>query len=323
MPAVVLPLRFVGGPGSGQPLDLVRLTVRRGQHPGMPGDQYQLLRAAVLRPGGDADLPSRRVRSGGRGRGAEPQRGHRGAHPGDGASDVSRIGIGIVVLVVVGALLNPPATQPSPIRTAAGRARPPSCSIRDGSYDVTLVQAQTLVREYHIRFGGAVHDGFRLPDDGSVIPPYLRAGYALTPAQPEADQPGPAAVKTGHRWSLTSVGTYPTGDHQAELSYRVTGAARPTDSGWEVRVRLLDIAYQPGDPVTIEADGRAAGRPEAGVRGLRPGQPAVRRASRFDADLCHPGEPDRGAARVRDHGREPRQTGGAAADRSGASSNSR
>ena len=36
----------------------------------------------------------------------------------------------------------------------------------DGSYDVTLVQAQTLVREYQIRFGGAVHDGFRLPDDG-------------------------------------------------------------------------------------------------------------------------------------------------------------
>ena len=39
----------------------------------------------------------------------------------------------------------------------------------------------------------------------------------------------------------------------------MTGAARPTDSGWEVRVRLLDIAYQPGDLVTIEAD---AAQPE-------------------------------------------------------------
>ena len=39
----------------------------------------------------------------------------------------------------------------------------------------------------------------------------------------------------------------------------MTGAARPTDSGWEVRVRLLDIAYQPGDPVTIMAD---AGQPD-------------------------------------------------------------
>ena len=105
-----------------------------------------------------------------------------------------------------------------------------------------------------IRFSGAVHDGFRLPDDGSVIPPYLRAAYALTSAELAADQPGPTAVKTGHRWSLTSVGTYPAGDHQAQLSYRVTGASRPTDQGWEVRVRLLDIAYQPGDLVTIQAD---------------------------------------------------------------------
>jgi len=129
----------------------------------------------------------------------------------------------------------------------------------DGSYDVTLVQAQTLVREYQIRFGGAVHDGFRLPDDDSVIPPYLRAGYELTSAELAADQPGPAAVKTGHRWSLTSVGTYPAGDHQAEFGYRVTGAARPTDSGWEVPVRLLDIAYQTGDPVSIVA---AAAQPD-------------------------------------------------------------
>ena len=170
---------------------------------------------------------------------------------------------------------------------------------------MTLVQAQTLVREYQIRFGGAVHDGFRLPDDGSVIPPYLRAGYALTSAELAADQPGPTAVKTGHRWSLTSAGTYPAGDHQAELSYRVTGAARPTDSGWEVRVRLLDIAYQPGDPVTIVADAAQPDDLAAGMRELRPGERAVRGAPRFDPDLCHPGKPDRGAARVRDHGREP------------------
>jgi len=168
------------------------------------------------------------------------------------------MGIGVVLLVVVGALLNPPATHAEPNPYGQRSSQTTVVLQRDGSYDVTLVQTQTLVREYQIRFGGAVHDGFRLPDDGSVIPPYLRAAYALTSAELAADQPGPTAVKTGHRWSLTSVGTYPAGDHQAQLSYRVTGASRPTDSGWEVRVRLLDIAYQPGDPVTIQAD---AGRP--------------------------------------------------------------
>lgn len=166
---------------------------------------------------------------------------------------MSRIRIGVVVLVVVAAL-HPPAAQAEPNPYGRRSSETTIVVQRDGSYDVTLVEAQSLVREYQIRFGGAVHDGFRLPDDGSVIPPYLRAAYTLTSAELAADQPAPAAVQTGHRWSLTSVGTYPAGDHQAELSYRVTGAARPTDAGWEVRARLLDIAYQPGDPVTIVAD---------------------------------------------------------------------
>ena len=159
-----------------------------------------------------------------------------------------------MVLVVVGALLNRRPPKPSRIRTAAGRARPPSCSIGT-ALRRHVGRGPDLVREYQIRFGGGVHDGFRLSDDGSVIPPYLRAVYALTSARIPAGQPAPAQfVKTGHRWSLTSLGTFPTGDHRAELAYRVTGAARPTDQGWEVRVRLLNIAYQPGDPVTIEAE---------------------------------------------------------------------
>ena len=126
---------------------------------------------------------------------------------------MSRIRIGAVVLVVVGSLLNPPATQAEPNPYGRRSSQTTIVLHRDGSYDVTLVQAQALVREYQIRFGGDVHDGFRLPDDGSVIPPYLRAAYALTSARIEAGQPAPADfVKTGHRWSLTSVGTYPTGD---------------------------------------------------------------------------------------------------------------
>ena len=70
----------------------------------------------------------------------------------------------------------------------------------------------------------------------------------------------------------------------------MTGAARPTDSGWEVRVRLLDIAYQPGDPVTIEADAAQPDDLELGCVSYAPDSRAVRRAPRLDADLCHPGE---------------------------------
>jgi hypothetical protein len=67
----------------------------------------------------------------------------------------------------------------------------------DGSYDVTLRQTQELVREYQITFGGGAHDGFRLPDDGALLPPYLRAGYALTSvsaagvSRSRAASPGP------------------------------------------------------------------------------------------------------------------------------------
>ena len=59
---------------------------------------------------------------------------------------MSRVGIGVVLLVVVGALLNPPVTtqaEPNPY----GRRSSQTTIVlqRDGSYDVTLVQAQTLV----------------------------------------------------------------------------------------------------------------------------------------------------------------------------------
>ena len=47
----------------------------------------------------------------------------------------------------------------------------------DGSYEVTLRESQALVREFRITFGGDVHDGFRLPDDGTLL-------AALHPGRP-------------------------------------------------------------------------------------------------------------------------------------------
>ena len=70
-------------------------------------------------------------------------------------------------------------------------------------------------------FGGRVHDGFRLPETQSVLPPYLRA-------------------------------------HEGTVDYRVTGAAVPaegakTDSGG-VAVYLRPLT--PGDDwlITLDAD---------------------------------------------------------------------
>lgn len=125
----------------------------------------------------------------------------------------------------------------------------------DGSYDVTVRQTQVLVREYQLSFGGSVHDGFRLPDDGALLPPYLRATYALTGATVPAGQPALADFsRTNHLVSATSRGTYPTGTHRGEISYRVTGAAQPTAKGWSVHVRLLDVGYSDGDRVEIRTD---------------------------------------------------------------------
>lgn len=125
----------------------------------------------------------------------------------------------------------------------------------DGSYDVTLRQSVELVREFQVGFGGGVHDGFRLPNDGGLLPPYLRATYALTGVTVAPGQPVPADfTRTNHLVAVRSVGTYPAGTHQAEIRYRVTaGAARPTADGWLVHVRLLDIGYARGDRLEIDA----------------------------------------------------------------------
>ena len=181
----------------------------------------------------------------------------------------------------------------------------------DGSYDVTLRQTQQLVREYQITFGGGVHDGFRLPDDGALLPPYLRAGYALTCVSAADGQPEPADfTRTNHRVEATSHGTYPTGRHGFEISYRVTGAAQPTGAGWTVHVRLLDVVYSAGDRVEIR-------RPPPLPTGLSlrcvtypPDSRAVRHPRRLDPDRRGRGRPGRPApARVRDRGRGGQRRG--------------
>jgi hypothetical protein len=158
---------------------------------------------------------------------------------------------GAILVAVAPVVATPAAPNPyGPRSTATTIVLHP-----DGSYDVTLRQSQELVREYQITFGGGVHDGFRLPDDGALLPPYLRAGYALTSVAAADGQPRPADfIRTNHRLAATSHGTYPTGRHGFEISYKVTGAAQTTQRGWNVHVRLLDVVYSDGDRVEIRTD---------------------------------------------------------------------
>jgi len=58
---------------------------------------------------------------------------------------VSRVGIGVVLLIDVGALLNPPVTTQAEPNPYGRRSSQTTIVLQpDGSYDVRLVQAQTL-----------------------------------------------------------------------------------------------------------------------------------------------------------------------------------
>ena len=111
--------------------------------------------------------------------------------------------------ILVGALLLPGSARAEPNPYGARSTATTITLEPDGSYQVTLRESQTLVREYQIGFGGNVHDGFKPPDDGTLLPPYMRATYTLTATTWEEGQTPPRAfIRSHHRWSATSTGTY-------------------------------------------------------------------------------------------------------------------
>ena len=246
---LVLPLRFASGPGNGQPQDLVRLQVagagalqcpatnvnfsdRRSCGEGdrltyRPDDVDQQEAVAVTEPSGVTAEPDP-------GDGEDPMSRSRWTGP-SGRSVGRRYrcwSVASVPLTRGGAQPVRPAVHGHHDRAATPTAATTSPCGRPRSWSASS----------QITFGGGVHDGFRLPDDGALLPPYLRAGYALTSVAAADGQPEPADfTRTNHRVEVTSHGTYPTGRHGFEVSYRVTGAAQPTERGWTVHVRLLDV----------------------------------------------------------------------------------
>ena len=168
----------------------------------------------------------------------------------------------VAALVLAGLLLlTAPAATPAPNPFGDRSIETAIVLHRDGSYDVTVRHTVELTLAYDLTFGGGVHDGFRLSDDPTSLPPYLRATYAVTSFAVPVGQRGPAEfTRTHHLVSASSTGSYPVGTHTAEIRYRVSNAAQPTQGGYEVHLRLLGLAYAQGERVTVDASELGATR---------------------------------------------------------------
>lgn len=112
---------------------------------------------------------------------------------------------------------------------------------QDGSYQVLLSQKVEMRAKAHFSFGGTVHDGFRLPDDGSAIPPYLRAEYAAPEATIDGAAVSSAFERENHAVSIAVGDEFVEGAHRGTIRYDVTSAAVPTDDGYVVYVRPMKL----------------------------------------------------------------------------------
>lgn len=119
----------------------------------------------------------------------------------------------------------------------------------DGSYSVRMDTKLELALDTAWGFGGEVHDGFRLPDTESLLPPYLRAQYS-NPRGTIDSTAGEAHIDTElHSVDIDfSTDRLAAGSHRGILDYEVAGAAVPAadlngeqDNGVVVYVRPLDL----------------------------------------------------------------------------------
>ncbi|MCS4593601.1 hypothetical protein KTJ89_11485 [Brevibacterium sediminis] len=118
----------------------------------------------------------------------------------------------------------------------------------DGSYSVRMDTKLDLALETAWGFGGDIHDGFRLPDSESLLPPYLRAHYS-NPQGTIDSAPAEATIESElHSVDIGfSTDRLAAGSHRGVLNYEVAGAAVPAadmngdqDNGVVVYVRPLD-----------------------------------------------------------------------------------
>lgn len=131
----------------------------------------------------------------------------------------------------------------------------------DGSYSVRMDTKIDLALETAWGFGGDIHDGFRLPDSESLLPPYLRAHYSNPHGTIDSD-PAEATIETElHSVDIGfSTDRLTAGSHRGVLDYEVAGAAVPAadvngdqDDGVVVYVRPLDrgdLVIESAAPIT-------------------------------------------------------------------------
>ena len=177
---------------------------------------------------------------------------------------VAVLALGAAAALAGGAAQEPAGAAPNPI-SRGERSATITLDADDGSYRVRNKQAAELLDdEYELSFDLAMHDGFRAPDDEKVgPPPYLRPEYVLEEATFDGE-PGPADfTREGHLLTAEVGGDVAEGEHEGAFHYSVSGAALPTDDGYEVYVRSADL---PSGGHT-EIDGSALSN--ARITGLR------------------------------------------------------
>lgn len=135
---------------------------------------------------------------------------------------------------------------PNPLRS---KATVHTLSIAaDGSYSVRMDTRLGLALDTKWSFGGDIHDGFRLPDSESLLPPYLRAHYS-NPQGSIDSTPAEATIESEiHSVDIGfSTDELAAGSHRGVLDYEVAGAAMPAanvygdeSSGVVVYFRPLD-----------------------------------------------------------------------------------
>lgn len=174
------------------------------------------------------------------------------------------VGVGAVALTILSGALVAGSVTATDVDAAPnpymGKEATHTVTISDdGSYRVHIAQTMQLALDADFSFGGTIHDGFRLPETQSVLPPYLRAHYS----NPKITMDGePAKVKveqTFHAVDIAARGSFTEGEHEGTVDYRVTGAAVPaadvkTDSGGvAVYLRPLlpgDVILKSAEPIT-------------------------------------------------------------------------
>lgn len=118
----------------------------------------------------------------------------------------------------------------------------------DGSYSVRMDTNLELALDTGWSFGGDIHDGFRLPDTESLLPPYLRAHYSNPRGTIDSTKAEASIEKELHSVDIGfSTDRLAAGSHRGVLDYEVAGAAVPAADVHGKQGRGIVVYFRPLD----------------------------------------------------------------------------